>query len=203
MRIADFKVMTFDCYGTLIDWETGMFEALQPLVSSVRRPLSRNQVLEAHGRHESAQQLVTPTRLYKELLAVVYKRLAEEWGVPASWDECIAYGLSVRNWPPFPDSAEALQYLKKHYKLVILSNVDNEFVLLLEQEAASTIRRDFHGRGHRIIQAFIPQLRVHARKAGGLWDQEGGNSTYRGEPVPRSRTCQRRRAGVMLDPSPP
>jgi 2-haloalkanoic acid dehalogenase type II len=60
------------------------------------------------------------------LLPIVYKRLAEEWGVPASWEECQAYGRSVGNWPAFPDSAEALQYLKKHYKLVILSNVDNE-----------------------------------------------------------------------------
>jgi putative hydrolase of the HAD superfamily len=125
-EVTEFKVMSFDCYGTLIDWETGMFKALQPLVSRVRRPLSRNEVLKAHARHESAQQLTTPTRPYKELLAVVYKRLAEEWGVPASWDECIAYGLSVRNWPPFLDSADALQYLRKHYKLVILSNVDNE-----------------------------------------------------------------------------
>jgi 2-haloalkanoic acid dehalogenase type II len=126
MRLTDFTVMSFDCYGTLIDWETGMFEALKPLVSRVGRPLSRDEVLEAHARHESAQQITTPTRLYKELLAVVYKRLAEEWGVPASWDECIAYGLSVRDWPPFPDSAGSLQYLKKYYKLVILSNVDNE-----------------------------------------------------------------------------
>jgi 2-haloalkanoic acid dehalogenase type II len=65
-------------------------------------------------------------RKYRDLLAVVYKRLAEEWGVAASWEECQAYGRSVGNWPAFPDSAEALQYLKKHYKLVILSNVDNE-----------------------------------------------------------------------------
>jgi 2-haloacid dehalogenase len=126
MRLSDFKVMTFDCYGTLIDWESGMFEALKPLVLKVGRPLSRDEVLEAHARHESAQQLTTPARLYKDLLAVVYKRVAEEWDVPASWDECVAYGLSVRDWPPFSDSADALQYLKKHYKLVILSNVDNE-----------------------------------------------------------------------------
>ena len=57
---------------------------------------------------------------------MVYKRLAEEWGVPASWEECETYGRSVGNWPAFPDSAEALQYLKQHYKLAILSNVDNE-----------------------------------------------------------------------------
>jgi 2-haloacid dehalogenase len=60
------------------------------------------------------------------LLPIVYKRLAEEWGVSVSWTECVAYGQSVKNWPAFPDSAEALAYLKQHYKLVILSNVDNE-----------------------------------------------------------------------------
>ena len=75
---------------------------------------------------ESAQQLTTPTKKYKELLAVVYKRLAEDWGVPVGWDECVDYGRSVRDWPVFDDSAAALRYLKQHYKLVILSNVDNE-----------------------------------------------------------------------------
>jgi 2-haloacid dehalogenase len=59
-------------------------------------------------------------------LAIVYKRLAEEWGVPAPWSECVAYGQSVRDWPAFPDTSGALQYLKNHYKLVILSNVDND-----------------------------------------------------------------------------
>ena len=56
---------------------------------------------------------------------MVYKRLAEEWGVPVAWDECLTYGASVKDWPAFPDSAEALAYLKQHYKLVVLSNVDN------------------------------------------------------------------------------
>jgi 2-haloacid dehalogenase len=126
MKLGQFKVLTFDCYGTLIDWESGMMEALKPLTSRVTPALTRNQILEAHARHESSQQVWTPARKYSELLAVVYKRLAEEWGVPASWEECQAYGRSVGNWPAFPDSAEALQYLKQHYKLVILSNVDNE-----------------------------------------------------------------------------
>lgn len=126
MRLTDFKVLTFDCYGTLIDWESGMVEALKPLTSRAAAPLSRNAVLEAHARHESAQQAQTPAKPYSELLAIVCKRLAEEWGVAASWAECMAYGRSVRDWPAFPDSAGALQYLKKFYKLVILSNVDNE-----------------------------------------------------------------------------
>ena len=126
MKLSDFKALTFDCYGTLIDWETGMVEALKPLSSRARRDLSRDDILSAHARHESAQQLQTPAKLYSALLAIVYKRLAEEWGVAASWEECVAYGRSVRDWPAFPDSAASLQYLKQHYKLIILSNVDNE-----------------------------------------------------------------------------
>ena len=126
MRLTDFKVLTFDCYGTLVDWKTGMIEALKPLTSRIQPSPSRNAILEAHARHESSQQTQTPAKLYRDLLAVVHKRLAEEWNAPATWDECVAYGRSIPDWPAFPDTAEALQYLKKHYKLVILSNVDNE-----------------------------------------------------------------------------
>ncbi len=126
MKLTDYKVLTFDCYGTLIDWEGGMLAALKPLSSKVGRLLAPDQILEAHARHESSQQRVTPTRLYRDLLAIVHKRLAEEWGVAVAWEESVAYGASVRDWPAFADTAAALQYLKRHYKLVILSNVDNE-----------------------------------------------------------------------------
>ena len=126
MKLTDFKALTFDCYGTLIDWETGMVDGLKPLTSRVGSDLSRDDILEAHARHESSQQSWTPTKRYCELLPIVYKRLAEEWGVPATSEDCAAYGRSVKNWPAFSDTVDALQYLKKHYKLVILSNVDNE-----------------------------------------------------------------------------
>ncbi len=125
MKLADFKALTFDCYGTLIDWESGMVAALEPLTSQLPKPLSRDEILEAHARHESGQQAQTPWKLYPEILSIVYKRLAEEWGVPVVWAECGRYGQSVKDWPAFPDSAESLNYLKQHYKLVILSNVDN------------------------------------------------------------------------------
>jgi 2-haloacid dehalogenase len=126
MRLSDFSTLTFDCYGTLVDWETGMYAALQPLWSRASGKPSREDVLKLHAQYESTQELQTPTMRYSQLLAIVYKRLAEALAVTASWSECEAYGRSVRNWPAFPDSAEALAYLKKHYKLVILSNVDNE-----------------------------------------------------------------------------
>ena len=83
MKLTDFAALSFDCYGTLIDWESGMLEALKPLTDNVRRKLSRDEVLQAHARHESAQQIQTPAKIYRELLPVVYRRLAEEWAVPA------------------------------------------------------------------------------------------------------------------------
>jgi 2-haloalkanoic acid dehalogenase type II len=126
MNVTDFKVLTFDCYGTLIDWESGMVEALKPLTSKVPRNLTRNEILEAHAFHESSQQLQTPSKAYRDLLPIVYKRLAEQWGVPSTHEACATYGRSVGNWPAFEDSPGALQYLKKFYKLVILSNVDND-----------------------------------------------------------------------------
>ena len=125
-KLTDFKALTFDCYGTLIDWELGMIEALKPLTSKASRPLKRDEILEAHARHELSQQVQTPAKLYRDLLATVYRRLAEEWGVAVSWTDCAAYGRSIRNWPAFADTTPALQYLKRHYKLAILSNVDNE-----------------------------------------------------------------------------
>jgi 2-haloalkanoic acid dehalogenase type II len=125
MRLSDFKALTFDCYGTLIDWESGMIEALKPLTAKVSPALSRNAILEAHARHESMQQRFTPAKTYREVLAAVYRRLAEEWRVTVPWEDCLTYGRSVGDWPAFADSAPALQYLKRHYKLVILSNVDN------------------------------------------------------------------------------
>lgn len=126
MKLSDYKALTFDVYGTLIDWESGMVENLKPLTERLERPLTRDEILEAHARHESSQQRYTPARNYQELLATVYRRLAEEWGLRAPWEECLSYGRSVRNWPAFPDSAEALRRLKQHFKLVVLSNVDNE-----------------------------------------------------------------------------
>jgi 2-haloacid dehalogenase len=125
MRLTDFKALTFDCYGTLIDWETGMMQALGALAGKSGRELTRDMILEAHARHESAQQRQTPATRYSDLLAVVYKRLAEEWGAAVTIDECENYGHSVRHWPAFADSPDALRYLKKFYKLIILSNVDN------------------------------------------------------------------------------
>jgi len=123
-KLSDFKVLTFDCYGTLIDWETGIINGLAPLTSRLGARVSRDEILQAHAKYESRQQRWTPGRAYPQILTSVYRRLAEEWNLPISISEAEDYGNSVANWPAFPDTAEALQYLKQHFKLVILSNVD-------------------------------------------------------------------------------
>src|SRR5580704_7291830 len=91
MKLRDFRALTFDCYGTLIDWESGLMAALQPLMRLAGREGARDAVLAEFAAHEAAH---------------------------------VAFGRSIPDWPAFPDSAAALAYLKRHYLLVILSNVD-------------------------------------------------------------------------------
>jgi 2-haloalkanoic acid dehalogenase type II len=124
MRLSDFKVLTFDCYGTLIDWETGIYNALEPLRTKGAAGKTRDEVLENYAQHEAAQEAETPAMVYSQLLSLVYKRLAKEWDVDVTDEEANVFGASVPDWPEFADSVEALKYLKQHYKLVILSNVD-------------------------------------------------------------------------------
>jgi 2-haloacid dehalogenase len=124
MRLGDFTVLSFDCYGTLIDWESGIWTALQPLLGKSPGAIARDDALAAFGRHESAQQAETPGLLYSELLARVHRRLAAEWNIATTPELDHAFGGSVGEWPAFPDTAAALAYLGRFFELVILSNVD-------------------------------------------------------------------------------
>ena len=125
MELSDFRVLTFDCYGTLIDWETGLLAALAPLRGRACVSLTDDQVLEAFALHESAQQRLTPAMPYAQVLAAVHGQLASAWGVPADAPADQRFGASVGDWPAFADTPDALRYLKQHYRLVILSNVDH------------------------------------------------------------------------------
>jgi len=124
MRIRDFSALSFDCYGTLIDWETGILAALRPWRSAHRVEADDEELLAAFGRAESRREAADPTAPYPRILAGVLEDLAEELGTTATPEEAAAFGDSVKDWPVFPDSPEALAYLKRHYKLVIVSNVD-------------------------------------------------------------------------------
>jgi 2-haloacid dehalogenase len=102
-----------------------MIAGLKPLTDRLDRVHSRDEILEAHALYESSTQAYTPTKSYQDILGVVYRRLAEQWEIAVSWEECMVYGRSVEYWPVFADSVESLKYLKMFYKLVVLSNVDN------------------------------------------------------------------------------
>ena len=124
MRLTDFEVVSFGCYGTLVDRDSGIHAALRPLLESGQITLGREEVLAAFNRHEAAQQVQTPRMPYSDLLAQVHRHLAGEWGVLASDDDHALFGQSVPQWPVFVDTPAALQYLKRYFRLVVLSNVD-------------------------------------------------------------------------------
>ena len=179
MKLSDFKVLTFDCYGTLIDWETGMLEALAPLVGRVKPPPGGEAVLAAHARHEHAQEGWTPTRRYGDLLATVYKRLAEEWGAAATWDE--ARGLRPLD--------RFLAGLSRHRRGARLSEATfsaghslqcRQCELCREPcPARSAIRCRLHGRGHRQLQALAAQFRIHAGEARDPGARQEGRAPHR------------------------
>jgi 2-haloalkanoic acid dehalogenase type II len=123
--LTDFRVLTFDCYGTLIDWETGIWDALQPLIASNRADVGRREALAAFGRLEARQEALTPGLVYPTVLSRVHAGVAEEFGLTTSEALDEAFGASVPMWPAFPDTAEALRSLASTFKLVILSNIDN------------------------------------------------------------------------------
>ena len=124
MHLSDFNTLTFDCYGTLIDWEGGIAAAVRHWLAGKGLDKPDDAILENFANCESTQQRETPAMLYPELLARTLHRMAAAWDLAASKAEAATFGNSVKDWPAFPDAADALRRLKKHYRLVILSNVD-------------------------------------------------------------------------------
>ncbi len=126
MQLSGFRALSFDCYGTLIDWESGIFTALQPLLARVATPPARDTVLERFAHHEQRLETDSPALLYRDLLAQVHADLARDWGVAPDAEADRRFGASVGDWPAFPDTVGALRYLQQHFKLAILSNVDRD-----------------------------------------------------------------------------
>jgi 2-haloalkanoic acid dehalogenase type II len=124
MKLTDYKVLTFDCYGTLIDWEAGIWDALQPLLmANGRSDITRLAALESHAILEHKQEIETPGMLYTDLLTSVHRAFAAKFDLQSSVQLDSDFGDSVAHWPAFPDTADALRYLQTRFKLVILSNV--------------------------------------------------------------------------------
>ncbi|MCA9255514.1 MAG: HAD-IA family hydrolase, partial [Phycisphaerales bacterium] len=116
---------SFDCYGTLIDWETGLLAVLRPWADrSGLSEVNDTRLLAAFSQLEPIMQSENPTALYPEILHQVMRRLADSMGAVASEADCEALATSVGDWPAFADSPAALSRLQERFKLIIVSNVD-------------------------------------------------------------------------------
>jgi 2-haloalkanoic acid dehalogenase type II len=127
-KLSDHRLLSFDVYGTLIDWESGILAAFQPILDrNGGRNFTRKHLLEVYHTLEREQQIKTPDMLYSQLLTTVCPQLAATLGLDEpTAEESKKFGDSVGKWPAFPDTVGALRRLSNHYKLVVLSNVDRE-----------------------------------------------------------------------------
>ncbi|KAF7313820.1 hypothetical protein HMN09_00539400 [Mycena chlorophos] len=128
--LTDYKVIIFDCYGTLCDWESGIYEALLPLLYRNRESAgtwTRKETLLKFTEIEKDLQDKDPSVLYADLLSNAHAALTASLGESelSNEEEHAVFGASVRDWALFPDTVDALRVLERHYKLVILSNVDH------------------------------------------------------------------------------
>ncbi len=120
-----FEAMTFDCYGTLIDWETGLLAALRPVVAGHGAEADDERLLEAYGRHEAAIQ-AGPYVSYREVVGGSLRGIGADLGFEPSDDEVAAFADSVGDWPAFEDSPDALARLKQRYRLGVITNCDDD-----------------------------------------------------------------------------
>ena len=127
MNLNDYKVLTFDCYGKLIDWEAGIWDALQPLImANGRSDIACGKALETHAILERQQETEAHGMLYTDVLTRIHGQFAAKFGLRSNEQLDADFGRSIPHWPAFPDTADALRYLQTRYKLVILSNVSRE-----------------------------------------------------------------------------
>lgn len=136
-----FRALSFDCYGTLIDWETGITAALAPWAERSGLDDTRVDLLAAFSTHETAVQSEHPQARYPDVLAAVHHRIGDQFGAAVSADEAAAFGASVGDWPAFPDSRDALERLAGRFALIILSNVDRASFARSNQRLGVTFDR--------------------------------------------------------------
>lgn len=125
LAFSKFKLLTFDCYGTLIDWDSSISRLVQPWLAEMKSQVPADLVVSTFALMQAKHQQTRPTLLYPEVLRRSWRDIEEQFG----WDENLAradeFARSVPFWRPFPDTVESLRYLSQHFALGILSNVDN------------------------------------------------------------------------------
>ena len=125
MNFDHFECLSFDCYGTLIDWETGIASALRPILAAHEVSAGHFALLQLFGEAEAEIQ-TGPYRSYRDILKKVLSHIGNELGFEPSRNELERFSASVMNWPAFTDSSQALRALATRYRLIILSNIDDD-----------------------------------------------------------------------------
>jgi 2-haloacid dehalogenase len=120
-----FDVLTFDCYGTLIDWEAGIAAGIRHVLHARGVVAGDEDLLERYARHEAVVE-AGPYASYREVLARALRGVCAELGVEPTEAEAVAFGGSVGDWPAFPDSPEALARLARRFRLAVITNCDDD-----------------------------------------------------------------------------
>jgi 2-haloacid dehalogenase len=126
-------MITFDCYGTLIDWESGMLAAMRPLFRRNGLEISDAQILEAYGEAEVALESGSYLA-YREVLSRSLQEAGSRLGVKISGDEGREFAESLTRWEPFPDTVAGLEELSRRFRLGIISNVDDDLFAVTRQK---------------------------------------------------------------------
>ena len=140
MAIPDygaFDALTFDCYGTLIDWEAGLVAAFAPILAAHDRATDPEDVLTRYAHHEAAAE-AGPYRTYRAVLAAGLDGVATELGFVPSASEVAAFSGSVVDWPAFPDSSRALARLATRYRLGVITNCDDDLFAASAERLGTT-----------------------------------------------------------------
>ena len=125
LDFSKFTWLTFDCYGTLIDWESGIVGAVRPLLAASGRNISADGILELYAAIEAREE-AGPYRPYREILETCMRRMAARLAFALDDAQAHAFADTIGNWQPFPDSVDALARLKRRYKLAVISNIDDD-----------------------------------------------------------------------------
>src|SRR5579859_4180512 len=126
-------ILTFDCYGTLIDWERGILTALQPVLRAHGVAMDDEQLLEHYATFEAEAER-GPYLTYREVLATCLRRFGEQMAFSPTANDIASFSSSVGDWPAFPDSAAALAALKRCFSLAVLTNMDDDLFALSNEK---------------------------------------------------------------------
>ncbi len=124
-KLSDYSVLTLDCYGTLVDRDSGIINAFMPWLNEAGVSASRGEILRAFSLAERTKLVTTPDVCYRDILLELHEELAEFFEVASNIKAAKAFASSIKDWPIHQDVPAALAYLKKYYRLVVLTNIDH------------------------------------------------------------------------------